>query len=292
MYDLTPRLLNTADPAPDFPWPNNARSALFVGFDVDAESAWIAKDPSNVERLVTVSHGGYESRVGVPKILELLRMLDIKATFFSPGWVVEAHPKMHEDILKDGHEIAHHGYLHKLPDPANPEEALEEIDKGFEAMQRVLGIRPIGYRAAGGENFPAMLKYLTDQGIKYSSSWRDDIKPYRHRLFDGMPGPVEIPVNFTFDDWLYGLSARGSRHTMFGKEPVLSLWKEEFEATHAWGGVTTLVCHPQVSGRPMRWHLLKEFLEHAQSHSDLWIATGEKIAEHYASQEAAARSKA
>jgi peptidoglycan/xylan/chitin deacetylase (PgdA/CDA1 family) len=286
MYDLTPRPLNSAGPAPSFDWPNNTKSALFLGIDVDAETAWLAKDPSNVNRLVTVSHGGYGPRVGVPKILELLCDLEIKATFFCPGWVVRAYPKMHETILNQGHEIAHHGYLHKLPDPDHPEEAMEEIDKGFEAMQDVLGFRPIGFRAAGGENFASMLKYLSDLGIKYSSSWRDDIRPYRHCLYDGTAGPVEIPVNFTFDDWLYGLSARLNRHTMFGKDAVLPLWKDEFDATHAWRGVTTIVCHPQVSGRPMRWHLLRDFLEYAQTHDDVWFATGREIAEHYEKNEA------
>lgn len=47
------------------------------------------------------------------------------------------------------------------------------------------------------------------------------------------------------------------------------------------GGVTTLVLHPQVSGRPMRWHLLRDFLHYAQAEEDVWIATGAEIAAHY-----------
>jgi peptidoglycan/xylan/chitin deacetylase (PgdA/CDA1 family) len=287
-FDLSPRPLNMADPAPEFPWPDGKKSALFVGFDVDAESAWIANNPSNVERLVTVSHGGYEARVGVAKLLELLKSLEIQATFFIPGWTVAAHPAMSEAILRAGHEIAHHGFLHKLPEPGKLDEAIEEIDKGLDALKSVLGVVPVGYRAPSGENFAALLQYLHQRGVKYSSSWRDDIRPYRHRLADGSAGPVEIPVNYAFDDWTLGLAARVSPRPIFGKEPILSLWKDELAGTHAWGGVTTMVLHPQVSGRPMRWHLLQEFLVHAREQGDIWIATGEQITANFEKHEALA----
>ena len=98
-HDLTPRPLNPAAPAPDFPWPGGKRSALFIGFDVDAETAWIGNRPENVDRMVTTSHGGYDARVGIAKVLELLAELDLKATFFIPGWTAEAHTRACEPIV-------------------------------------------------------------------------------------------------------------------------------------------------------------------------------------------------
>jgi len=112
---------NKAPPAPLYPWcRDGCRAAMFLSFDVDAESAWTSKDPAHAERLVTMSFGGYEARVGTPKLLELLRDLGLKATFFITGWSVEAHPAMAEAILKEGHEIGHHGFHHLLPDPGDP----------------------------------------------------------------------------------------------------------------------------------------------------------------------------
>ncbi|MET4736442.1 peptidoglycan/xylan/chitin deacetylase (PgdA/CDA1 family) [Bradyrhizobium japonicum] len=99
---------NTADPAPEYPWPKPYTSAMFLSFDVDAESAWTSKDAVHAQRLITMSYGGYEARVGTPKLLELLDQLDLKATFFVTGWSVDAHPAMAESILKAGHEIGHH----------------------------------------------------------------------------------------------------------------------------------------------------------------------------------------
>jgi peptidoglycan/xylan/chitin deacetylase (PgdA/CDA1 family) len=285
-YDLSPRPLNPAPAAPAMTWPNGARSAVFVGFDVDAETAWIGNNPSNVDRMVTTSHGGYDARVGIRKILELMDELAIKATFFTPGWTALAHRAICETMLAAGHEIGHHGYLHKLPERDKLDEAFEEIDRGFEALQSALGVRPVGYRAPSGENFPELLAYLAKSGIRYSSSFRDDILPYRHASYGTDRGLVEIPVNFAFDDWNFGMSSRTSSRPLFGRDAVLQLWIDEFEAIHAWGGVTTLVLHPQVSGRPMRWHLLRDFLRYVQAKPDVWVATGREITEHFENLEA------
>jgi len=286
--DFPVRIANPADPAPVFPWPEGKRCAVLPAFDVDAESAWLQHDPANTDRLVTLSHGGYEERVGVPKILEYLRSVEIKATFFIPGWVVDAHPRMCEAIVRDGHEVGHHGYSHKRPDPADFAIDKEEIDKALDSLKRVLGVVPVGYRAPSAENYDALLGYLRDRGIVYSSSFRDDIRPYRHKLRDGSKGPVELPVNMSFDDWLYGLSQRFSPRPMFPKEHVLSIWNGELDQTREWGGLVSMVMHPQVTGRPMRIGIMRDFLARARGYGDVWIANGQAIAEHFIAHEKAA----
>src|SRR5438132_604849 len=82
----------------------------------------------------------------------------------------------------------------------------------------VVGVKPAGYRAPYGENTDDGLAMLQERGIVYSSSWRDDIRPYRHVLSDGRPGPIEIPVNFSFDDWGYGLTHRHAPRTLMPRE--------------------------------------------------------------------------
>jgi peptidoglycan-N-acetylglucosamine deacetylase len=285
---IPPRPGNLAPPAPEFSWPNGARCAVMPSFDVDAESAWLSYDTANADRLVTLSYGGYEARVGVPKILDYLRAIELRATFFIPGWVAEAHPAMCEAILRDGHEVGHHGYLHKRPDPADLAHDIEEVDRGLEALKRVLGVVPVGYRAPSGENHDGLLKHLRDRGILYSSSWRDDIRPYRHRLRDGSDGPVELPINMSFDDWLYGLTSRFAVRPMFPKEHVLSIWNGELDQTWEWGGLVSMVLHPQVTGRPMRLGIFRDFIARCRGFGDVWIATAEEIARHFIACEAAA----
>jgi peptidoglycan/xylan/chitin deacetylase (PgdA/CDA1 family) len=280
------RPANIAAPAPIFPWP--APSAMILSFDVDAESAWTGKDPSHAERPVTMSFGGFEARVGTPKLLELLDRLGLRATFFITGWRVDAHPAMAESILRSGHEIGHHGYHHLMPDPHDP--FIEgELERGFEVLKRRLGVVPKSYRAPSGEFCEELRASLVRRGIVYSSSFRDDVRPYRHVLADGAPGTIELPVTASYDDWLLGLTNRFSPRPIFPREHVLSIWKDELDETRDWGAMVTTVLHPQFSGRPMRLRLLREFLQYAQSCPDLWIATGEAIASHFAEHEASPR---
>ena len=277
---------NRAGPAPAYPWPAPYTAAMFLSFDVDAESAWTSKDPAHADRLVTMSFGGFEARVGTPKLLDLLDQLGLKATFFITGWSADAHPAMCEAILRAGHEIGHHGYHHLLPDPGDPF-LLDELDRGFDALKRRLGVVPTGYRAPFGEFTEALRVALVQRGITYTSSFRDDVRPYRHVLRDGAPGTVELPVTASYDDWMHGLSARFSPRPIFPKEHVLSIWKDELDETRDWGAMVTTVLHPQCSGRPMRLRLLREFLTYARSCPDLWIATGREIADNFLAHERA-----
>ena len=280
-----PSAANAAGPAPAFPWPRHCRAALMPAFDVDGESIWLGFDAVSEQRLVTRSYGGYEARVGLPKILQALKVRGVRATFFITGWALDAHPALCEQVLRDGHEVAHHGYWHHKPEPGQPEAMAEELDRGLEALKRVLGVQPLGYRAPYGENTAEGLAMLQQRGMVYSSSFRDDIRPYRHVLADGSAGPVEIPVNFAFDDFGYNVSHARYPRTLVPREHVVSIWKDELEQTMEWGGVVSMVLHPQASGRPKGFRIMTEFLDFAQRQDGLWIATGAEIAEHFQSSE-------
>ena len=276
---------NTAPITSEITWPDQKQSCLFVSFDFDAETAHFDSDASDSNQLVQMSYGGFGARVGVPKILGLLERLEIRATFFVPGWVVETYTELCEDIVEAGHEVGHHGHYHLKPgvDEGSAIESLErsmlEIDNGFEALERRLGIKPVGYRSPWGENYDQLLQYLSEKGIKYSSSFRDDIMPYRHVLNSGRAGPIELAPNPSFDDWNHGVM-RGSSRNMLTREQVMSIWQDELDQTHIWGGLTGTIFHPQVSGRPSRFMILEQFLNYALTIDDLWIATGESILNH------------
>ncbi|MEX3845482.1 polysaccharide deacetylase [Paraburkholderia sp. BR10882] len=285
---------NRAPLSPIYPWPDTkngpSKSAMFLAVDIDAEMAWTTKDVKNYERLVTISYGGYEARVGISKMLELFRDLEVKATFFTAGWAIDAHTAVIEAVLRDGHEIAHHGYYHLMPDVGSPN-IVEELEAGLDALKRVLGVVPTGYRAPEGESCEELRVLLKEKGFLYSSSWRDDVRPYRHVLADGTPGVIELPATMTFDDWMYGLTHRFSPRPLFPREHVLSIWNDEMEITREWGGLITTILHPQVSGRPIRFKILREFIERTKTYGDVWIATGHEIATHFAACEAADAAK-
>ena len=265
-------------------WPNGAKCAVSLSFDFDSETNWISRDPANINRPGTLSYGTYGAKVGVPKILELLREEELPATFFVPGWVAENRTQRVEMILKDGHEIAHHGYLHKWPNPDKPDEVLEEMDRGLEALEKCVGVRPVGYRSPAGETTMDLLRLLTDRGFLYDSSLLDDVVPYQHVLDDGRPGPVELPWHWSTDDAPYLFFTISVPRPMATNEHILSIWKKEFEALHSWGAYLDLVMHPQGIGRPSRLTLLREFIAYMREFDGVWFASCEEIAQAYLDQ--------
>ena len=96
-----------------YPWPDGKRAALCVSFDMDAEAAVLAVDEKFSRRPSIMSHQQYGPVTGVPRLLEMLGDLEIRASFFIPGFSAERHPATVAAIVEAGHEIGHHGYLHR-----------------------------------------------------------------------------------------------------------------------------------------------------------------------------------
>ena len=266
-------------------WPNNAQCAVALTFDFDAESLWLANNSRHHELPAVLSLGHYGARVGVPKILELLADEGIIATFFVPGWTAEKYPRQVGMIQNAGHEIAHHGYTHVAPDPADPALVEAELDKGIAVLEKVTGLRPSGYRPPDGVSSELSLRLLVERGLVYNSCFKDHFLPYRHQLADGSPGPVEIPEQPTLDDWAYGASSLSNPRPLFTKQHVLSIWQDEFAELHQWGAAVTLVMHPQVTGRAMRLATLRDFIAYTRTFERVWYATCSQIAAAFIGQE-------
>ena len=73
-----------------------------------------------------MSHQQYGPVTGVPRLLELLRELELRASLFVPGFSAEQHNATVAAIAEAGHEICHHGYLHM---PITPERVLRTLGK-------------------------------------------------------------------------------------------------------------------------------------------------------------------
>lgn len=264
------------------PWPRGARIAVMLTFDFDAESLWLARDPSHANRPGPLSQGRYGARVGVPRLLDVLAQEQVPATFFIPGWVAEHHPDECRRIRDAGHEIGHHGYLHERAKPEEPEAERQAFERGMKALDAVLGVKPAGYRAPAWDLTPITLDLVRQHGMIYSSNLMDDVFPYVH------PGTsiVELPVQWTLDDAPYWLF-----HPTFMPRPLQSpevvygIWRDEFLGAYEWGGLFNLTCHPQVIGHPSRLRCLRQLVRFIKGHDGVSWATGQDVAAHWLARE-------
>lgn len=266
-------------------WPSGAQCAVAFTFDFDAESLWLSRNPDNARRPGVLSQGVYGGKVGVPRILDLLREEEMPATFFVPGWTAQKYPDRIEAILAGGHEIGHHGYLHEWIDPDYPDKEREALEKGLDALKTVGGIKPAGYRSPAGETSSNLIAMLAEYGFLYDSSLLDDVMPYRHVLDDGRPGPIELPWHWSIDDAPYALFAIASPRAIMTNEHILSIWKAEFRELYRWGGFMNVLMHPQVTGRPARIAMLREFIQYVRSFPNVWCASCTDIAKAWQSTE-------
>ncbi|MFE9307376.1 polysaccharide deacetylase [Streptomyces sp. NPDC088353] len=267
----------------NFPWPDGRRAAAAFTFDVDAESCVLAHDPSASSRMSLMTHQAYGPRAGVPRLLRLLRRQDVKATFFVPGFTADTYPDMVRSIVDEGHEVAHHGYLHEPMQGIDAAREAEYLDRGLEALDR-LGIRPAGYRAPWWEMNWHTPDLLIERGFQYDSSLLDGDTPYRLHGTGATGSLVEIPVDWGLDDWEQYAFYPGWTGSGVIESPrkVHEMWLLEAQAHHAESGCFVLTNHPFISGRPSRAAALERLIEDVRALDGMWITTLEEIAAHTA----------
>ena len=263
------------------PWPNGARCACAITFDMDADSLiHIARPQDSQQRLYPISMGRYGPDVAIPRILETYRRLGIKQSVFIPGWCLETYPAAVEAILEGGHEIGHHGWIHEDPIATEGPAQAEAFAKAMEAHKRITGTAPRGYRAPVYNITPQVMDLLVENGFRYDSSLMGDDIPYGLKTSQG--ALYEMPVHWGTDDWppFAHYDEIGYLMPVRGPSAGLAGFWEEFEAQYEAGGFFMLIVHPFLTGRLARWRLVERWLEETLATKDVWFARLEDIADH------------
>ena len=116
-----------------------------------------------------------ESRVeqNTLRLAELLAQFETRATFFVLGWVAERYPGLVKTLVKQGHEIASHGYGHELVTDQTASEFREDVRRAKCILEDVTGEMVYGYRAPSfsiTDRTPWALEILVEEGYLYDSS--------------------------------------------------------------------------------------------------------------------------
>jgi peptidoglycan/xylan/chitin deacetylase (PgdA/CDA1 family) len=262
-------------------WPDDKRSALLLTYDMDTDSSWISR---GLDEPVARSAGQFEVNVGTPCLLELMKWFGLKSTFFTPGWIAEQYPKMVEAVIKDGHEIGLHGYLHEPPPGLSEAEEIEIVRRGSAALEKMTGKRPIGYRSPIWQFSGNTVRILHEAGFKYTSDFMHTLLPTFNEV-DGKPvDMINLPGSWVLDDAVYFQFHITIRTALRRAADVLEIYKEEFRAVHAAGGLFVLVMHPQLSGRPSRVLMLKEFMDYVKCFEGVWLPRPIDVVEYWRSE--------
>lgn len=141
----------------------------------------------------------------VLRILDMFAEADVKATFFTLGWVAQRHGGLLRRVAEAGHELASHGWDHARVFTLDRERFADDLARTRKVIEDAAGVAVTGYRAPSfsiDQRTPWAYMVLAEQGYAYSSS----VAPIAHDHYGWREAPrfafrplpwsdlVEIPV--------------------------------------------------------------------------------------------------
>jgi peptidoglycan/xylan/chitin deacetylase (PgdA/CDA1 family) len=241
-----------------------------------------------------ISRGEFDT-IGVERILKMLAKHEARATFFVPGHTAWAWPDLIKNLVDQGHEIGHHGWIHENPATLDVKAEREIMDRGFEALEFAVGHRPIGYRSAAWDFSPNTIDLLLEYGFTYSSScMANDFYPYYLRQGDewGEGEPyrfgeltelIELPPSWHLDDFPPFEYVWQGNTGLMPPSAVREIWQGDFDymVANCPEGVYVLTCHPQFIGRGYRIQMLDELIAYMKSFASVRFDALTDVAHHF-----------
>jgi peptidoglycan/xylan/chitin deacetylase (PgdA/CDA1 family) len=269
----------------------NRDVSVCLTFDFDAISVWIGPRGSRSPNLIARGEFG---EVGANRLVDLLAEYRLPSTWFIPGHTIETYPDVCDRVVADGHEVGYHGYCHEAPSSqrAEPDERAI-LERSIGCIERLTGQPPSGHRVPGGNVGERWLRLLLEHGFSYDSSMApNDYGPTYCRVGDvvrtdaafsfGDPVDlVELPFDWTLDDWPYFTYDAGRHHEgLRSPNEVFDVWCAEFDYLYeeVRSGVFVLTMHPQCIGRGSRMRMLRRLIEHIRSCDDVQFRTMAHVA--------------
>ena len=176
--------MSAAVPPPVSSTVNHGRIVNAMSIDVEDYFQVSAFD----DQVPRATWGTRESRVyrNTEHLLEMFAAAEVRATFFVLGWVADRFPALVRQIAHAGHEVASHGFEHRLVYAQPPAEFREDIRRARHTLEAITGQPVLGYRAPSYSIVRRSLwalDILIDEGYVYDAS----IYPIRHDRY-GIPG--------------------------------------------------------------------------------------------------------
>ena len=263
-------------------WPDNARIAVVLAVPFETWPDDIGRRnslnmsnrrpyPPNAQSekdLHVISDRQYGERVGVYRMLDLLRRHGIQTSFFPNGITMEKFPEIAQEIVADGHEVASENYIHDYSFMKSYEEEKADLRRTVEAIEKVVGQRPLGYLSTGIQPSENTAAIVAEEGYLYWADLQHEDLPYTLQVGDREL--VVLQYYFGLNDYAsFGVEGRTPRQMLEIRKDYFDYLYREGESNPSvmlWGN------HPFISGRPQSAAALEEFITYAKGHPGVWFA--------------------
>lgn len=275
-------------------WPGGRRLALSIVVNVEEGSEYSLAEGDKITEPVDelgvalkkpVRNYGNESNYryglgpGFRRIASLLDEYGISATFTAAALALERAPHIARYIGDGPHEACSHGWRWVHQFRLDPDQEREFIRKAADSIESTTGKRPVGWLSRYLHTEQTR-RLLAEEGFAYHMDDYSGDSPF----WDTSCARPMVILPYALD----------SNDMKFWIDPSLTpaQWLQYAIDTFNWlyqerapePQFMSLGLHLRIIGRPGRIAALQGFLRHVRSHKDVWIATREQIAAHFASQ--------
>lgn len=262
-------------------WPNGARIAFYVGFNIESFD-YTRPNPRNTGSPLPdmVAHLPYEygTRSGVFRVMEVLDKYGIRASVLLNSEVCERFPAIIEEGSKRGWEWLGHGITNqRLMGSYPPEEERAVIRQVKETIIAATGTTPKGWLGPGLAETFRTPDHLATEGFDYLCDWGVDDQPLPMKVESGRM--IGMPYQQGLND-IPLLSA----NLLTGEQycnAVCDAFDALYEEAEHGGKVMALPIHPFYVGQPMHKKHFSKALEYITSHEGVWTTTSGEIAAWY-----------
>ncbi|MBI2235095.1 MAG: allantoinase PuuE [Micavibrio aeruginosavorus] len=275
---------------PDPKWPGGARVAvqLVLNYEEGGENCVLNGDPASETFLSDIINAApvegarhicmeslyeYGSRAGVWRLLRLFKKYDVPVTIFAVAKALEKYPEIAKAFIRDGHEIASHGYRWINYQYVDEKTEREHMARAIAIITELSGERPLGWYT--GRTSPQTRKLVKEEGgfLYDADDYSDDLPFWDEKQ-------LIIPYTLEANDMRFA-SAQGfncgDQFFTYLKDAFDTLYEEGKTAPK----MMSVGLHCRIVGRPGRIAALERFLKYIKDHDKVWICRRIDIARHW-----------
>jgi len=230
--------------------------------------------PAEYPDMPTMTWYRYGDCEGIPRMLDQMDKRKIKLTSHMIGAAVERNPKLAKEVVERGHEAAAHGARWDTQYNLTRDQEYKFLKDGTDTVERVTGMRPVGFNAPGLRGTVNTLEILQELGYSYHIDDVSRDEPFIVELRNGK-SIVVVPYAVYLND----IRAYESRN--FSTEAFKGDLKNSFDWIYEEAAqrkrMFAITTHDRLL-RPERISVLMEFFDYARSKPGVVFMRKDEIA--------------
>lgn len=255
-------------------WPNQARIAL----------TWIVdyENYSDLSNSYAIHYYAYSGKAGFWRLIDLFDENGVKGCWYTNAMMAERFPETLREAVRRGHELDAHNWSNNIHLPSVSAE-IERliIQHSIDLIEKVSGVRPLGWLGSGWATTPDTLTNLSEQGIIWNGDYPIDDLPYTVGLKNNKKMVIIPYIRESNDIAIYGPHRHHPR-------VWLDNFKEAFDVLYREGEkfpqFLDAAMHAWLLGHPLGTKVIREAIRYTKGFPGVWHTTQNEVAKYWLQQ--------